>query len=574
MTHASRVPVPHRAMTLPACLAGVLLIMTFSACAVVRAPDGGPEDKTPPTVTVADGACRETAFRGNTVVLAFSEAGERASVRVCITVSPDKPMSFDWSGRELTVRFDEALDTASTYALTVGTRYADMHGNTPVSATTVVFSTGPTLDNGVIAGIVNDERPSGLSVYLYPLRGDTAMVSWGVTKPRYRTQVGTDGSFRFAALPDGSYRLIVLRDVDNDGVFTHGTDAVATTTSDIRVIDGSPVSRLMRISSPADIAAPELLDVRPRSSTRIDLHWSEPQPAASSTTSTVRLSDTSGRGEVGIRASYPQAPGSTTWTLITDPVTSDAPLLLSATRPGSAPLDTAGNRMPDSTARMVFTPSTNADALQPRLSGVSIRDSVTIADCTPELVFTWNTAVVAGADSERLRVRCAAAAGPIPLRMTWQSPNRLLVSARDTLASDTWYEWTLQTTSLKSAADVPLADTSVRIRTRTPDTRLFGTLRGIVIDSSDLGEPVVIRLLRGTQEVRRLMGRAGPFAFRDLPPGEYAVDVFADRNADGRYTSGSVRPWTSAERFAPKRMNLGIKPRWSLDDVRIILPAP
>jgi hypothetical protein len=119
-----------------------------------------------------------------------------------------------------------------------------------------------------------------------------------------------------------------------------------------------------------------------------------------------------------------------------------------------------------------------------------------------------------------------------------------------------------------------VADTSIRLRLRTPDTRLFGTLRGVVIDSANSHEVIVIRLLRGAQEVRRLVGQAGPFAFTALPPGEYSVDVFADRNGDGRYTSGSVHPWSAAERFAPLRSNLGIKPRWSLDDVRLVIPAP
>jgi len=149
------------------------LLLSLCGCAVVRPPDGGPEDKTPPTVAVVDGSFTETDFRRRSIDVEFSEAVERSRVQECISVSPEKPLSFSWSGRALTVRFDEDLDTATTYALTIGTQYADLRGNTPTSATTVVFSTGSTLDKGKIVGTVQDEKPNGLLVYLYPLRGDT-----------------------------------------------------------------------------------------------------------------------------------------------------------------------------------------------------------------------------------------------------------------------------------------------------------------------------------------------------------------------------------------------------------------
>jgi hypothetical protein len=340
------------------------LLLSLCGCAVVRPPEGGPEDKTPPTVAVVDGSYTETDFRRRSIDVEFSEAVERSRVQECVSLSPEKPLSFSWSGRTLTVRFDEDLDTATTYALTIGTQYADLRGNTPTSATTVVFSTGSTLDKGKIAGTVQDEKPNGLLVYLYPLRGDTSQMSWGGTKPRYKTQVGTDGSFRFSALPDGSYRLIVVRDVDNDGVFTYGTDALGTAVADPVIASGSTVACLLRLSPPADITPPELLDIRPRSSTRIDLQWSEPLKPGSVSLSTFILSDTNGANARAIRAVYPQSPGSTTWTCITEAASSDLPLLLRPAHAGVTPQDTAGNRMPDSTAQMVFTPSTIADPLQ------------------------------------------------------------------------------------------------------------------------------------------------------------------------------------------------------------------
>ena len=102
--------------------------------------------------------------------------------------------------------------------------------------------------------------------------------------------------------------------------------------------------------------------------------------------------------------------------------------------------------------------------------------------------------------------------------------------------------------------------------------RNYGTIKGIIADSGEV-QTLVVRLLRGTTEVQRCTRvGGGPFAFTSVPEGEYSIDVFADTNRDGRYSSGSLLPWSSAERFAPRREKLMVRSRWTLDDVRVTLP--
>lgn len=547
-------------------------VVFFSACAVVRPPDGGPEDKTPPIVELADANFSETNFRGSSVRIVFSESVERARAEQSISLSPEKPMSFSWSGTYLTIGFTEPPDSATTYALTVGTQYADLHGNTPLAATTFVFSTGTFLDKGSIRGLIQDDKPQGLLVYLYSLNTDTSTVRWGETKSRWKTQVGTDGSFSFSALPAGRYRLITLRDNDNDGVFTFGTDAVATSANDIVIESDAATPCLLRMSPAADITPPELIDVRPRSSTRFDVQWSEPISPQTLSPSSFLLTDTTGRDTVSILAVYPASVMGTTWTFITQSIRSEVPLRLVLSRIGTTPADTAGNRLAD-TAQAVFTPSTLTDPIVPRLLTSSLRDSTSVSDCLPELAITWSTAIVSDSSLPGFSIRCLLGSRPQPIRIARPSSNRIVVCPADTLPFDTWFEWSIVSRSLPSVTGVKIADTSFTIRLRTPDTRLFGSIRGNVVDSSGTKEPIVVRLCRGTVEVRRLVTTPGVFAFTSLPPGEYSIDVFADRNNDGRYTSGAVKPWEAAERFAPLKKQLSVRSRWTLDDVRITIPG-
>jgi uncharacterized protein (DUF2141 family) len=579
----------------------VLALWALQSCAVVRPPDGGPEDKTPPTVVVASELFTQTNFRGESVTLEFSEAVEHARVQECISISPELALSYSWSGRSLTITFDSSLQAATTYALTVGTQYADLHGNAPASATTIVFSTGAFLDKGIIGGSVVDDKPQGILVYLYALRDTSAVTSGvpsavassisselkvGTTKPSYKTQVGTDGSFRFAALPDGNYRILALRDNDNDAMFTFGTDAAATAPGDVHIASGATVSVVLRMTPAADIMPAELIEVRPRSNTRLDLQWSEPLSASYDLQSNILLCDTTGRDTIRVLAAFPSVSSATSWTILTQPILRDAPLRVAFATHG-LPADTAGNITPDSLARTVFTPTTISEVLPPSLLSVSIKDSTELQDCTPSITFTWNTALQIERDSSahvaggvtrtpaagKLLLSCMQTSVQQPVRVQYPAANRVVLSPADTLQSDTWYTFSMRTSLLLNAAGERLADTVLQRRVHTPDLRLYGSIRGTIIDSSASSDAVVVRLLRGTAEVRRYSGTDRRFAFEHLPPGEYAVDVFVDSNKDGLYTSGKPHPWQAAEHFAPKRTKLMVRPRWALDDCIITIPA-
>ncbi|MFM2133646.1 MAG: hypothetical protein RL156_927 [Bacteroidota bacterium] len=571
----------------------VLALWALQSCAVVRPPDGGPEDKIPPTVAVASEAFTQTNFRGESITLVFSEAVEHARVQDCISISPELALSYSWSGRSLTITFDSSLQAATTYALTVGTQYADLHGNAPISATTIVFSTGAFLDKGIIGGRVVDDKPQGILVYLYALRDTSAVASSisselkvGTTKPTYKTQVGTDGSFRFAALPDGNYRILALRDNDNDGVFTFGTDAAANAPGDLHIASGATGSVLLRMTPAADIMPAELIEVRPRSNTRLDLQWSEPLSASYDLQSNIILCDTTGRVTIRVLSAFPSVSSATSWTILTQPILRDAPLRVAFSAHG-LPADTAGNITPDSLARTVFTPTTISEVLSPSLLSVSIKDSTELQDCTPSITFTWNTALQTERDSTahvaggatrtpaagKLLLSCMQGSVQQPVRVQYPAANRVVVSPADTLQSDTWYTFSMRTSSLLNAAGERLADTVLQRRVHTPDLRLYGSIHGTIIDSSASSDAVVVRLLRGTAEIRRITGTSRQFVFDKLPPGEYAVDVFVDSNHDGLYTSGKPHPWQAAEHFAPKRTKLMVRPRWALDDCIITIPA-
>jgi hypothetical protein len=50
------------------------------------------------------------------------------------------------------------------------------------------------------------------------------------------------------------------------------------------------------------------------------------------------------------------------------------------------------------------------------------------------------------------------------------------------------------------------------------------------------------------------------------------MDVIVDSNGDMMLQTGDVEPWTFGEARIPVSATVQIRPRWTIDDVRIVIP--
>src|SRR5688572_25224720 len=99
----------------------LILLLAVAGCANPAPPSGGPPDTDPPEISSASIGSGTRNFSGESITLEFSEYVDKPRVNENIFLSPPKNLEFDWSGRELEIRFPEGLDPNTTYALTVGT---------------------------------------------------------------------------------------------------------------------------------------------------------------------------------------------------------------------------------------------------------------------------------------------------------------------------------------------------------------------------------------------------------------------------------------------------------------------
>lgn len=208
-----------------AALALAALAALAASCARTGPPGGGPEDTTPPEVVSthpeegATGVARDTVVR-----IAFSEEMRRVSVERALSVAPDTvSMTLSWEGRALLARPRRALPDSTTLVLTLGESAQDYHG-VPLGAPFVLaFSTGPSVDTGVISGTVTSLGEPVAGAVVWACRRPPGTGPAGLLEPcRYSAVTAEDGAFRIerVAASDRPYTLVAFVDGNGDGGYS------------------------------------------------------------------------------------------------------------------------------------------------------------------------------------------------------------------------------------------------------------------------------------------------------------------------------------------------------------------
>ena len=146
----------------------IIITLTFAAillnCAEVASPPGGEEDKKKPFLISSEPPNGEVNVPlGNRIILSFSERVLKASGR-SIFISPrplDEP-KIKWKNEQVEIIFADSFQANETYIISLSSGITDLRKNNLDSAGTIAFSTGPTLDTGIISGTVyQDSKPEG-----------------------------------------------------------------------------------------------------------------------------------------------------------------------------------------------------------------------------------------------------------------------------------------------------------------------------------------------------------------------------------------------------------------------------
>jgi uncharacterized protein (DUF2141 family) len=664
-------------------LFGVFAIFVLSClltgCANSLPPGGGPPDKTPPKVLFTDPANKSLNVHPTFVTVQFSKYIRKEQFSQNIFLTPSVKTELSWAGKWLYITFAEPLDSNVTVALTLGTQYTDWQNNKPEAAHTLIFATGAKLDSGSIRGTLDAEKPEGVFVFLYPLHQagrnadtlrsravSTAPIALDTlnpshTKPKYRTQLGSKGTFEFQALAAGVYRIFAVRDEYRDDLINAG-DAVGCATRDIRIAEGSTATLTLRIAPPEDRTPPALFDVQAVSTKHLRVKFSEKLDTASIRASSFLIADSasvSTAASVRVVAAHLSTSNSS----FVDVYTAEALHPSVRWRLVAQVRDSAGNHIPDSAQTSYFKASEVADTVLPRLLSVSVQDSAKDITLNTRFQAVFSAAIDSAFADAAFALTLddkAAPKGTVAprLRVVRKAANIIVVEPQTPLVNNAWHTLTFSLASFKALSTFSsassgaasgggnaeartLGDSVVSIHFQTEDTRGSGGVSGVVVDSlqgdsvyapsggylpktksmirddslRSKGKYVILLETKDasalassgtsiaggatnalgntpagapmgaatnapsyspTSSIKRafqcVIAKPDKWEFTDIPPGTYRLTAFYDANGNGVYDYGTPFPFRPAERFTVFAGEVSIRPRWTIENVRIVFP--
>lgn len=213
-------------------LSGIIIIIAFS-CAVVRKPEGGPKDYTPPKMVSSDPQLNTVNFNKKRVILSFDEFIQLKDVQKWFVISPPFKKrvipALRGNNKDILLEFNDDLKPNTTYTLNFGNSIVDLHEGNPLPNFTFSFSTGSMIDSLSITGMVVDAfnhlpEKEGIFVMLYPVANDSTPRK---TLPSYIAKTNAKGWFTIPHVLADTFLVFALKDANMNFMFDQPGETIA-----------------------------------------------------------------------------------------------------------------------------------------------------------------------------------------------------------------------------------------------------------------------------------------------------------------------------------------------------------
>ncbi|HOY11493.1 MAG TPA: Ig-like domain-containing protein [Saprospiraceae bacterium] len=223
------------------------LCFSFWQCASSGSLGGGPKDKEPPKIVLAESSPNfQTNFSGRSFELTFDEFVVLRDPIKQIVVSP--PLTYIPEvrnrGKKILFRFNEKeiVRDSTTYTVNFGEAIQDLHENNKLINYRYVFSTGDIIDSLSVKGTVNDALTSkpveNVTVMLYNNLQDSAYIK---EKPFYFARTAKDGTFSIENIKRDTFRIFAVLDENVSYTYNEGVESLGYNDTLITFSDSSNV---------------------------------------------------------------------------------------------------------------------------------------------------------------------------------------------------------------------------------------------------------------------------------------------------------------------------------------------
>jgi hypothetical protein len=205
-------------------------LFTGRCANVAQGPEGGPKDSIPPVLLATIPEYLATNQKPKRIKVVFNEYVQIKDASKNVTVSPPslrRPL-VRTRGKGIEVRFEDTLQTNTTYTIDFGEAISDLNEGIPFSAFRYVFSTGPVIDSMMLTGKVFDAFTRAplpkISVCLYENHSDTAIYK---TLPSVVARTDPWGYFVLQNIKPVAYHMVAFEDKNNNYRYDPGAEILA-----------------------------------------------------------------------------------------------------------------------------------------------------------------------------------------------------------------------------------------------------------------------------------------------------------------------------------------------------------
>ena len=210
----------------------VLIFVSFLlliGCASIQQPTGGPKDTKPPKVVKETPKNLTTKFSAKTIQIEFDEFIKLNNEFTEVSISPamDKMPTLKARKEMLEIKFDQALDSNTTYTINFGKAIVDVNEGNVIKNYSYVFSTGNVIDSLSISGTVRSSTTKDslldATVFIIPVKQDSI---FGKKRANIFTSTDSAGKFTLRNLREDDYLLYALKEESIDRIYNGAKEEI------------------------------------------------------------------------------------------------------------------------------------------------------------------------------------------------------------------------------------------------------------------------------------------------------------------------------------------------------------
>jgi len=219
-----------------------IVVLTLFNCARRGNPTGGPKDENKPITIKTIPEFKSINFKEKEIKIYFDEYIKLKDLNKYLVVSPPLKYPAEISplglpSKRIIIKIKDTLIENTTYSFNFGESIVDNNEGNILTNFKYIFSTGSFIDSLSIKGKVfdafNKEDSESVSILLYEANSQFNDSTIYKEKPLYIGNTLKGNTWEITNLKAGKYRLVALKEENNDFLFNPKTDKIGFIQEDI-----------------------------------------------------------------------------------------------------------------------------------------------------------------------------------------------------------------------------------------------------------------------------------------------------------------------------------------------------